>query len=112
MAVWQALSDLFLDTDPARFTDTIARELAASPYSLAELEAMLLWEVYPVLASNLATVAGEWAGFDRAWLRERIERGPSRLARLRAATLGRVWVARSPEWRTIKERIAARRARA
>lgn len=109
-AVWRALSHLFLDTDPALSTDAVARELAASRYSVAELEAILLWEVYPVLWPNLAAPAGAWAGFDDAWLGRRIAAGPSWLARFRAAILGRLWVARAPEWRAIKARIAACRA--
>ena len=70
--VWLALSDMFLDTDTALFRDGNTRLLAASPYSVDELDAILREEVYPVCSFNLWQVAGEWAGFDPAWLEERI----------------------------------------
>ena len=63
--VWEALSDLFLDTElqPYHYTP-IASVLAGSPYSLEEIKTILIDEVYPVLIWNLQTVAGEWAAFD------------------------------------------------
>ena len=86
--VWEALSDLFLDTelsDPIR--EGLARDLAASPYALDELHAILRDEVYPVCKTNLLSVAGNWSGFDLDWLEARILarrpvrwRWPSRLS--------------------------------
>ena len=73
--VWLALSDLFLDTDVQLFQGLNTRLLAASPYSLDELDTILREEVYPACAFNLSLVAGEWAGFDEAWLERRILRG-------------------------------------
>ena len=74
LPVWEALSDFFLDTelDEADYR-RIADVLASSPYSLSDTEEILRHEVYPVLIWNLRSVAGEWAGFDRDWLRESIE---------------------------------------
>ena len=73
--VWAALSDLFLDTDVHLFREYNAQILAASPYSLEELDAILREEVSPACAFNLSLVAGEWVGFDPGWLEERILRG-------------------------------------
>ena len=73
--VWLALSDLFLDTDVNLFREANARTLAASPYSLGELDTILREEVYPACSFNLREVTGEWAGFDADWLERRILRG-------------------------------------
>ena len=40
--VWLALSDMFLDTDTSLSRDWRVKELARSPYSLAELEEIRL----------------------------------------------------------------------
>src|SRR5262245_28825424 len=71
--VWDALSEMFLDTElqPADL-ERLGRQLAASPYTLDELNAILFDEVYPVCIGNLHSVAGEWAGFDSAWLQTAI----------------------------------------
>jgi len=70
--VWMALSDLYLDTDVALLRDHIADTLAVSPYPIDALHEMLMYDVHPALYLNLMSVAGEWAGFDEAWLVERI----------------------------------------
>ncbi len=70
LPVWEALSDLFLDTElqPHDY-EYIARTLAASPYSEQELEDILAYEVYPICKWNLFCVAGVWSGFNREWIR-------------------------------------------
>lgn len=70
--VWIALSGLYLDTEVEHFHDAIAATLAASPFDLDELHAMLMRDVHPVLFTNLMAPAGVWDGFDEAWLVERI----------------------------------------
>ncbi len=80
--VWTALSELYLDTDVTLAHGYIARTLAASPFSLEALHDMLMYDVHPVLYPNLMSMLGEWAGFDDAWLVERI-----------------VAVRRQPRWR-------------
>lgn len=70
--VWIALSDLYLDTDVTLSYDYIVRTLIASPYSPDELHEMLMYDVHPVLYPNLLSMAGEWGGFEEAWLIERI----------------------------------------
>ncbi len=66
------MADLFLDND---FTGTDlevrqAEALAASPFSLAELDAIFAWEVAPAFAFNLRSIAGEWAMWDSEEVRE------------------------------------------
>lgn len=58
------MSDLFLDTElEASDYRRIAGVLKISGYSLAELRLILEDEVGPAFASNLLSVAGEWAGW-------------------------------------------------
>ena len=74
LPVWEALSDFFLDTElEENDYQRISEVLTSSPYSIQDIEDILRFEVYPVLIWNLRSVAGEWAGFDRDWLLERIE---------------------------------------
>lgn len=84
LPAWCALSDLFLDTElqPAdvdRITDT----LRTTGYTLPELRVILRQEVIPAFGPNLLSVAGEWAGWDEAEIREivvrRLRRRPSPL---------------------------------
>lgn len=66
--VWLALSALYLDTDVREHYAEAARACAASPYSLAELQAILLDEVNPVLHTNTWQPAGVWQAFCPEWL--------------------------------------------
>ncbi|WP_420126389.1 DUF7079 family protein [Longimicrobium sp.] len=96
LPVWDAIADLFLDTVvDTPMLQRVADELARSPFSIDELRQIYLFEVAPVVHRNLKIVAGEWAGFGREWLRERI---PAYLARgswlfhgWSASPLGRRW---------------------
>lgn len=109
--VWEALSDLFLDTDVSLSRDWRAGQLARSPYRIEQLEWILVDEVYPVCKYNLLSVAGEWAGFDLAWLEQRIlRRLRSPWRRLHALNLGRLTVHLSGEWRATKAAVASQRA--
>jgi hypothetical protein len=70
--VWEALAEFWLDTELVDYQfDYIARIIAASPYSIEEVQAIHDYEVAPAVSANLACVAGEWAGFDQAWLEAR-----------------------------------------
>lgn len=73
MRVWVALSELFLDTslDGGDYY-RIAHVLSVSPYSTEKIEDILRYEVSPVCQWNLLAIAGEWAGFNKEWLREKI----------------------------------------
>jgi hypothetical protein len=109
--VWSALSSLFLDTDTTLLVDYMVRTLSASPYSLDELNTILIDEVYPACRWNLFSVAGEWAGFDEEWLERRItQRLDSPLRSLHWLNLGRITVPTSLVWRRVRREIAVRRA--
>lgn len=106
--VWEALSDLFLDTDPSLSRAWRVQQLAHSPYTMAQLQAILVDEVYPVCRANLLSVAGEWAGFDPAWLEGRIlRRLSSRFRCLHGLNLGRLTVPASTEWRATRQAVVA-----
>jgi hypothetical protein len=67
--VWEALADFWLDTELVDFQfDHIARVISVSSYSIAEVRAIHDYEVAPAVSANLASMAGEWAGFDTEWL--------------------------------------------
>ena len=70
--VWEALSELYLDTDTRPDLPALARTLAASGLDVPELETIWHGEVTPLLHGNLLSVAGVWAGFDQAWLEAQI----------------------------------------
>lgn len=106
--VWAALSQLYLDTESTDAYAETASALAASPYSLAELREILLYEVNPVLHWNLLSAAGEWQGFCQDWLRGQIlrrQRWPRWLRRLATQTVVKNdWPAIAPrieQWRTV-----------
>lgn len=74
LKVWQALSELFLDTeiDDKTFTH-VAQVIMGSRYSPQDIHTILWGEVFPVLEANLRSVAGEWAGWTDDWLLEHLE---------------------------------------
>jgi hypothetical protein len=61
--VWDAMSDVFLDTETRWAFPRIAFALVASGYSKEELDAIWKGEIVPECAWNLDQVAGEWAMF-------------------------------------------------
>ncbi len=109
--VWQALSDLFLDTDTSLARSWRVGILAASQYSIDELQEILVDEVYPVCRSNLFSAAGEWAGFGSDWLESSIlRRLRSPFHRWRRFSFGRFTVHLSLEWRHTKAGVIQQRA--
>lgn len=108
--VWEAMSGLFLDTDTSLDRARRVGILARSPYSVHELESILIEEVYPVCAGNLSSIAGEWAGFDSAWLENSILRHLQSAPSLwRRFGVGPFIVLRSAEWRRTKQGVTHRR---
>ena len=82
-----ALSDFYLDTTLQGLNFRyIARTVLASPYSLNETKRINQHEVFPVLHSNLLSVAGEWSGFDEAWLANEIIASLNKRSFFRALT--------------------------
>lgn len=109
--VWVVLSELFLDTTlDGHDIERIAETLARSPYTLDELDRILLWEVYPACRANLVSIAGEWSGFDPDWLESKICRPLSGTSRAWVGTVGRLGRWSSTTWRRIKKAIASARA--
>lgn len=108
--VWIALSDLFLDTDTSIFHENIVKALLASPYSIAEIEKIMLYEVYPVCRWNLLSIAGEWAGFDEKWLVEKIHERKNMLSLLWINTVGRLSLTSDFGWQKIIKEIKYRRS--
>jgi hypothetical protein len=109
--VWLALSDLFLDTDTSLSRVWRIETLAASPYSMAELEEILLDEVFPACGANLLIVAGEWAGFDQDWLERRIVRCARTTFRvLRPFRAWQLQCYLAEEWRATEQGVVAQRA--
>ena len=103
--VWEALSDLFLDTDTSLSREWRVEILAASPYSVEELQEILLKEVTPICRWNLVCIAGEWAGFDQEWLEKRILRRVQSSFRFFRFPRFRVSVMISDEWDQTKKAI-------
>jgi hypothetical protein len=72
--VWQALSELFLDTELDTATYTyVARAVIDSLYNANEICSILWNEVFPILESNLRSVTGVWEGYSREWLRQHLK---------------------------------------
>lgn len=73
LSIWQALSELFLDTELSEVTSKyIARAVIKSEYSPAEVKRILWQEVFPALESNLRSITGVWEGYPREWLQQNI----------------------------------------
>jgi hypothetical protein len=108
--VWSALSSLFLDTDTSLLTEYIVKTLSASPYSLEDLNEILIDEVYPVCHWNLLSFAGEWAGFDEDRLEGRIMERLNSPRSFHRLNLGRIIVPTSLLWRRVRRGVTARRA--
>jgi hypothetical protein len=103
---WLALSTMFLDAEVALTRASRAAALAESPYSLAELEQILIEEVYPVCWANLNAVNGERTGFDPVWLEAMIlGRGSSPQTVARLQELARQAIPESTEWLATKAAV-------
>ncbi|HEY1087796.1 MAG TPA: hypothetical protein VGE37_08880 [Archangium sp.] len=59
--VWDAMSDLFLDTETRWSVPYVARRCAESTYDDEVLEHVFWGEVFPLAIGNLLDIAGEWA---------------------------------------------------
>lgn len=82
--VWMAVSTLYLDTEVQWYTyRAIAKVIKESPYTLDEIKVINKTEVFPVLVTNLISVAGVWSGFDEAWLTEEITKSLNNRNRLK-----------------------------
>jgi len=96
LKVWQALSELFLDTEiDDRTFAYVAQAVTDSGYSQGDIQTILWGEVFPVLEANLRSITGEWAGWTDDWLLEHLNvyEGPVPPARVGsvAAEISRCW---------------------
>ncbi len=67
--IWSSISEFYLDTELEDSDyQRIARVLLDSKLEFKELKQIDLFEVFPVVKSNLFSVAGVWGGFDKVWL--------------------------------------------
>lgn len=109
--VWETLSDMFLDTDTSLSRQWRVEQLSQAPYSVEQLEFILIDEVYPVCRYNLLSLAGEWQGFDSEWLKTRILcRLASPFRFLHPLNLGRIFIRTSTEWRATRKAILVARS--
>ena len=102
--VWDALSCLFLRAETRPLEGMIVDRLARSPYTLDEIEDILVREVRPVCRWN--ALVWDHITFDEEWLVREIRRRKSRLVRF--PTLGpvvRAMLAVRPQWRRIRRGI-------
>jgi hypothetical protein len=79
LAIWMAMAEHFLDTEPKQGVAHTALLCVQSGLSIEQARAIWQHEVSPALYLNLWSVAGEWAGWDEAWLVERVIKSRRRL---------------------------------
>jgi hypothetical protein len=113
--VWTAVSELWLDVHlDTSDLQRIAQVLTASGYSMNELDDIYLYEVAPVVSSNLRLPAGVWDGFDPNWLHPQTQRRAERRgAWLRfciAIGIGRSWLTGGTrkQWNEVRRLIGSR----
>ncbi len=108
LPVWESLSEFFLDTElQPDDHERIARTLAATRFGIDELDSILIGEVCPVCKWNLLAIAGEWAGFDSGWLKEKLTPYYGKRPRLRFLYVIRHRWMYERQWRKIRARISA-----
>lgn len=106
--VWDALSCLYLRADTKPMEGLIIDRLARSPYSLLEIEDILVREVRPVCRWN--ALVWDRISFDEEWLERAIRRRKSRLVRFpTVGPLVRAFLALRPQWRRIRRGVVRRR---
>jgi hypothetical protein len=103
--VWDSLQMLFMDTEPTDHHDHMVAVCASSPYTLDELEAIVLHELLPALRFNLMSTAGEWRGFETQWLVNRVLE-THRFGKRHPYVLSAY---AKEQWEALRPRIAARR---
>lgn len=106
--VWEAMSDVFLDTETRWFFPRIAQVMVDSGLAWEELDAIWRDEIYPECKHNLLQVAGEWGmmTLDEPRLLRRAEAGPNKVGRLiyrlGAGAIHTQWEALGSLYRTLR----------
>jgi hypothetical protein len=88
VAVWEAMAEHFLDTETRQNLPMTALRCVEAGLSVEQAREVWKCDVLPAVGFNVFSVAGEWAGWDRAWLVSRIERirrGPRWMRQVRLA---------------------------
>jgi len=102
LEVWFNMAGHFLDTETRHDLPYTALSCVEAGLSAAQARQVWQFEVSPAVGSNLFSVAGEWAGWDRDWLVDRIERlrvswwnrpGPWRWLRAPIVLMNDQWLA-------------------
>ena len=101
--VWDALSDLFLDSEIRDELPRNALRLAESGYADIEIEAIFLDEVSPILHWNLKSTSGICGGFEENWVSEQILRRRRPEPMPRAISRIARWVSRVRAWPVLHE---------
>ncbi len=102
--VWVAMADHFLDTETRHDIPLTAMRCVEVGLSVSGARKIWCYEVSRAVGFNAWGVAGEWAGWDRDWLIQRIERLRSRWDnapgtarwlryRFRVHLMHRIWIA-------------------
>jgi hypothetical protein len=98
--VWEALSEGFLvDEIPTAELQRLGQTLAASPYTVDEIEEILYDEVYPACIWNVISLTAAWPFFESAWLQAEIMN--KRQSRFTLPRFLKVWTIPG-QWREIK----------
>ena len=74
LEVWCNMASHFLDSETRHDLPYTALSCVEAGLSVAQARQVWQFEVSPAVSANLFSVAGEWAGWDRDWLVDRIER--------------------------------------
>jgi len=110
--VWGALSGLFVDNNLQSTRDDRVAVLAKSPYSLEELEEILVHEVLPICRWGSDYSSEPHSPIDHAWLESRIlRRAKSPFGLLRRLNVGAFSSTVSEEWAATKREVLLARSR-
>ncbi len=89
--VWIAFAGQFLDTETRDSIPLAALAAVEAGLSVEDARATWCLDVAPLVGGNLLSVAGEWEGWDEAWLLERIRARRSRKSGRLARLVGTYW---------------------
>jgi len=108
LPAWEALSEFFLDTELQQEDhERVARTLAATRFTEAEIENILICEVCPVCRWNVFW--WEWIGFDPNWLKAQLTPRIGTAPRFKFLfKLTHEWLYRR-HWQKVRQLIAALR---
>lgn len=91
--VWLALAEHFLDTETRHLLPWTANACVLAGLAPEQVRSLWYEDIAPAVAINLLSPAGEWAGWDRDWLFQRISE-----RRARGRTRWGRWLNRWSRW--------------